>query len=178
MHPSLSNLVMSVNLSSQQFRDQSVIDTVDHAVSAAGVPPSTFQLEVSEATLMDPRSPDPEVLLRRLHRLGVRLAIDNFGTGSSSLSCLRQLPLDVLNIDRRFIAGLGVSPDDEVIVRAVLNLAEAFGVDAVAEGVETEAQRGWLDAAGCRLAQGFLFSRPIGPTTAEALLRRQTNDGG
>ncbi len=176
MHPTLANLVMSVNLSSQQFRDQSVIDTVDHAVSAAGVPPSTFQLEVSEATLMDPRSPDPEVLLRRLHRLGVRLAIDNFGTGSSSLSCLRQLPLDVLNIDRRFIAGLGVSPDDEVIVRAVLNLAEAFGVDAVAEGVETEAQRGWLDAAGCRLAQGFLFSKPIGPTTAEALLRCQTND--
>ena len=101
--------------------------------------PSTFQLEVSEATLMDPRSPDPEQLLRRLHALGVRLAIDNFGTGSSSLSCLRQLPLDVLNIDRRFIAGLGSSRDDEVIVRAVLNLADAFAVDAVAEGVETEA---------------------------------------
>jgi len=176
MHPSLSDLVMSVNLSSQQFRDQSVVDTVDHAVSAAGVPPSTFQLEVSEATLMDPRSPDPEQLLRRLHELGVRLAIDNFGTGSSSLACLRQLPLDVLNIDRRFIAGLGESRDDEVIVRAVLNLAEAFGVDAVAEGVETEAQRDWLGDAGCRLAQGFLFSRPVGASTAEALLRCQVNN--
>jgi diguanylate cyclase (GGDEF)-like protein len=173
LHPSLADLVMSVNLSSQQFRDQSVIDTVHHAVSTSGVRPSTFQLEVSEATLMDPRSPDPELLLRRLHALGVRLAIDNFGTGSSSLSCLRQLPLDVLNIDRRFIAGLGASRDDEVIVRAVLNLADAFAVDAVAEGVETEAQRDWLGAAGCRLAQGYLFARPVDADAAEQLLRGQ-----
>ncbi len=175
LHPTLSDLVMSVNLSSQQFRDQSVIDTVHHAVSTSGVRPSTFQLEVSEATLMDPRSPDPELLLGRLHALGVRLAIDNFGTGSSSLSCLRQLPLDVLNIDRRFIAGLGVSRDDEVIVRAVLNLAEAFGVDAVAEGVETEDQSNWLGAAGCRLAQGYLFSHPIDAPAAEQLLRGQVD---
>jgi EAL domain-containing protein (putative c-di-GMP-specific phosphodiesterase class I) len=106
----------------------------------------------------------------------VRLAIDNFGTGSSSLSCLRQLPLDVLNIDRRFIAGLGSSRDDEVIVRAVLNLAEAFAVEAVAEGVETESQRDWLDEAGCRLAQGYLFSHPVDSTTAEALLRVQMHE--
>jgi EAL domain-containing protein (putative c-di-GMP-specific phosphodiesterase class I) len=173
MHPSLTDLVMSVNLSSQQFRDQSVISTVRHAVEASGVRPSTFQLEVSEATLMDPRSPDPEVLLHRLHQLGVRLAIDNFGTGSSSLSCLRQLPLDVLNIDRRFIAGLGSDRDDEVIVRAVLHLATAFDVDAVAEGVETEAQRSWLTDAGCRLAQGYLFSAPVDADGAEQMLRTQ-----
>jgi diguanylate cyclase (GGDEF)-like protein len=173
MHPSLTDLVMSVNLSSQQFRDQSVISTVRHAVETSGVRPSTFQLEVSEATLMDPRSPDPETLLHRLHQLGVRLAIDNFGTGSSSLSCLRQLPLDVLNIDRRFIAGLGTDRDDEVIVRAVLHLATAFDVDAVAEGVETDAQRSWLTDAGCRLAQGFLFSAPVDADGAEQMLRDQ-----
>ena len=79
----------------------------------------------------------------------------------------------MLNIDRRFIAGLGVSHDDEVIVRAVLNLAEAFGVDAVAEGVETEDQSNWLGAAGCRLAQGYLFSHPIDAPAAEQLLRGQ-----
>lgn len=173
LHPSLSDLVMSVNLSAQQFRDQSVIDTVRHAVQTSGVRPSTFQLEVSETTLMDPRSPDPEALLHRLHDLGVRLAIDNFGTGSSSLSCLRQLPLDVLNIDRRFIAGLGSSRDDEVIVRAVLHLATAFDVDAVAEGVETRAQQTWLAEAGCRLAQGYLFSPPVDAAAAEQMLRGQ-----
>mgnify|MGYP003516116257 CR=1 FL=1 len=75
-----------------------------------------------------------------------------------------------------FIAGLGCSRDDEVIVRAVLNLAEAFAVEAVAEGVETESQRDWLDEAGCRLAQGYLFSHPVDSTTAEALLRVQVHE--
>lgn len=176
--PSLRDLVMSVNLSSQQFRDQSVIDTVGHALDTSGVQPSTFQLEVSESTLMDPRSPEPEHLLHRLHDLGVRLAIDNFGTGSASLSCLRQLPLDVLNIDQRLIAGLGESRDDEVIVRAVLHLAEAFDVDAVAEGVETERQLRWLEDAGCRLGQGFLLERPTDADGAEALLRAQVERRG
>lgn len=171
MDPSLGDLVMSVNLSAQQFRDQSIVETIGHAVGVAGVPPSTFQLEIAETTVTDTRGGDPDAVLHRLHDVGVRLAMDNFGTGSSSLACLKQLPLDVLNIDRRFISGLGACRDDEVIVHAVLRLAEAFGVDAVAEGVETDSQHGWLAAAGCRLAQGYHYSRPLTAEAAEALLR-------
>lgn len=174
MRPSLANLVMSVNLSPQQFRDQSVVETVSHAIDSSGVQPGTFQLEVAETTLVDPRAPEPEVLLGRLHDLGVRLAIDNFGTGSSSLSCLRQLPLDVLNIDRRFISGLQGCRDDEVIVKAVLHLATAFGIDAVAEGVETDEQRSWLTDAGCDYAQGYLFAPPVDAATATVHLARQS----
>lgn len=173
LHPSLSDLVMSVNLSAQQFRDQSVVETVDHAVGVAGVPPSTFQLEIAETTVADTRGGDPVAVLGRLHDLGVRLAMDNFGTGSSSLACLKQLPLDVLNIDRRFISGLGDCHDDEVIVHAVLRLADAFGVLAVAEGVETTGQHEWLARSGCHLAQGYHYSRPVTAEAAEALLRAQ-----
>lgn len=173
MAPSLAHLVMSVNLSAQQFRDDSVVETIDHAVGTADVHPSTFQLEIAETTVMDTRGGDPAGVLGRLHDLGVRLAMDNFGTGSSSLACLKALPLDVLNIDRRFISGLGSCRDDEVIVRTVVGLADAFGIDAVAEGVETQGQHRWLIDEGCRFAQGFHYSRPLTSQAAEVLLRSQ-----
>lgn len=171
--PSVENLVMSVNLSAQQFRDNSVVETIDRAVTVAGVHPSTFQLEIAETTVTDARGGDPISVLHRLHDLGVRVAMDNFGTGASSLACLKALPLDVLNIDRRFISGLGECRDDEVIVRAVINLAHAFGIDAVAEGVETDGQHQWLLDEGCRLGQGFHYSRPLSAEAAETLLRSQ-----
>ncbi len=171
LHPSFDELVMSVNLSAQQFRDSGVVEHVAEALDRSGLTPSTFQLEVSESTLMDPRSGSPTRTVDQLHDLGIRLAVDNFGTASSSLSCLKQLPVDTLNIDRRFTAGLGSSRDDEAIVRAMLGLAHAFGLDAVAEGIEDEAQRRWLRESGCELAQGYLFSRPVTAPAAEALLR-------
>ncbi|MCZ7631253.1 MAG: EAL domain-containing protein [Microthrixaceae bacterium] len=123
--------------------------------------------------MTDTRGGDPLGVLRRLHDLGVRLAMDNFGTGSSSLACLKALPLDVLNIDRRFISGLGSCRDDEVIVRTVIGLADAFGIEAVAEGVETDIQHRWLLAEGCRFAQGYHYSRPLTNQAAELLLRSQ-----
>lgn len=170
---SLRDLIMSVNLSAQQFRDQAVVRTISDAVERSGVPASTFQLEIAETVVTDSRSGDPVAVLGELHDLGVRLAMDNFGTGSSSLACLKQLPLDVLNIDRRFIAGLGTCRDDDAIVHAILRLAESFRVDAVAEGVETRAQLDWLRDAGCRLGQGYHFSRPLTHADAEALLRER-----
>lgn len=173
LDPSLRDLIVSVNLSAQQFRDSGVVDTIDGVVSSAGIAPSTFQLEVSESTIMDQRSGGPTQTISALHDLGVRLAVDNFGTAHSSLSCLKQLPLDALNLDRRFTAGLGSSPDDEAIVRAVLGLAQAFGLDAVAEGVEDERQARWLRDEGCRLAQGYLFSRPLDAQGASQLLTAQ-----
>jgi EAL domain-containing protein (putative c-di-GMP-specific phosphodiesterase class I) len=171
LHPTLRELVMSVNLSAQQFRDSGVVEHVGDALERSGLDPSTLQLEVSESTLMDPRSGSPTRTVDQLHDLGIRLAVDNFGTANSSLSCLKQLPVDTLNIDRRFTAGLGSSRDDEAIVRAMLGLAHAFGLDAVAEGIEDERQRRWLRESGCELAQGYLFSRPVTAPAAEALLR-------
>ena len=171
LDPSLSDLVMSVNLSAQQFRDSGVVDHIRRARDHAGVDPATFQLEVSESTIMDPRSGSPTRTVDQLHELGIRLAVDNFGTATSSLSCLKQLPVDTLNIDRRFTAGLGSSRDDEAIVRAMLGLADAFGLDAVAEGIEDDRQSRWLGESGCELARGYLFSRPVTAAAAEALLR-------
>lgn len=175
LDPTLSDLIMSVNLSAQQFRDSGVIDTIDRVVTQAGITPSTFQLEVSEATIMDQRSGAPSRTIAGLHDLGVRLAVDNFGSAHSSLACLKELPLDVLNMDRRFTAGLGSSHDDEAIVTAILGLARAFGMEAVAEGVEDERQASWLRAQGCQLAQGYLFSRPIDAELSTELLAEQTS---
>ncbi len=169
--PRFSDLVMSVNLSSQQFRDSSLVATISDAISAAGIVASSFQLEITESAVTDPRSGDATTVLRNLHDLGVKLAMDNFGTGSSSLACLRELPFDVLNIDRRFIAGLGADRDDEAIVSAVLHLARSFAIEAVAEGVETAGQHSWLVRNGCHLAQGFHYSHPLSPQRAEELLR-------
>lgn len=171
--PELEDLVMSVNLSAQQFRDNSVVDTIDRAVGRSGIRPPTFQLEIAETTVTDPRGGDATEVLSRLHELGVRLAMDNFGTGSSSLATLKALPVDVLNIDRRLTVGLGRCRDDELIVQAVLGLADAFVIDAVAEGVETDLQHRWLKDAGCRFTQGFHYSRPLTAQAAEALLREQ-----
>ncbi len=106
-------------------------------------------------------------MLRALKDVGVSLAIDDFGTGYSSLSYLSRFPLDIVKVDRLFVEELGVSPEDEEIVSAVIKLAHALGLKVVAEGVETTAQLDVLRRLGCDLAQGFLFSEAM-PATAIA----------
>jgi EAL domain-containing protein (putative c-di-GMP-specific phosphodiesterase class I) len=103
--------------------------------------------------------------------LGVRLAIDDFGTGYSSLSYLRQLPVDVLKIDRSFVAGLGTNEEDDALVQAILRLADSLGLDAIAEGVETPAQRAALVGLGCEKGQGWHFAKAVEAREMEALLR-------
>nr|MDQ3294199.1 GGDEF domain-containing phosphodiesterase [Actinomycetota bacterium] len=154
-------LGLSVNLSTRQLAESSVVTMVQEALASEGPdvqgPPLT--LEVTETFML--RDPEAAALrLAELCELGLDLAIDDFGTGFSSLSYLRRFPVSVLKIDRSFVAGLGESVEDEAIVRAVLQLGRTLGLQVVAEGVETDAQLGRLRSLGCTRAQGYLLGRP------------------
>jgi len=153
------DFVLRVNLSAHQLRQADLVDVVIDALADAGVPARCLCLELTEsALLVDPgRAVD---VLGRLRAAGVGLAVDDFGTGFSSLVYLKRLPLTALKIDRSFVAGLPDDASDAAIVAAVISLANSLGVDITAEGVETAEQQGALVDLGCHRAQGFLLSRP------------------
>jgi diguanylate cyclase (GGDEF)-like protein/PAS domain S-box-containing protein len=151
-------LFVCVNLSARQFLDPWLTAEVQAAVTDAGLPPGSLKLELTESTVM--RDPQAAVaLLRRLRALGIQIYLDDFGTGYSSLSHLHQLPLDGLKIDRSFVSGTV----DTAVVQTILTLAHSLGVGVVAEGIEEAGHLAALRALGCRLGQGFLFSRPVEP---------------
>ena len=146
------------------------------ALSREHLHPSVLTLEVTEQAMLD----DADlafVTLRQLRSRGVHVAIDDFGTGYSSLRQLKNLPADTLKIDRTFVAGLGLDPEDSAIVAAVVRVARDLGMRVVAEGVETEGQVVHLIALGCDLAQGYLFGRP-GPLEGASWLTASSGSGG
>ena len=150
---------MAVNLSARQLQHPRLATSVKEAIEDAGIDPAMLCLEITESVLMD----DAEASITavcQLKELGVEIAIDDFGTGFSSLSYLRELPVDVIKVDRSFVAGLGRAHQDEAIVAAVIGMADAFGLRTVAEGVETDVQRRQLVRLACDAAQGFFFGRP------------------
>ena len=150
---------IAVNVSARQLRGATLVDDVRSALEESGLAAEKLVLEITESMLIDERDAVIE-RLEILRRLGVRIAIDDFGTGYSSLSYLERLPVDVLKIDRTFIAGLG-NPGERSLVPAILELARTLGLATVAEGVETEEHGRRLAELGCQLAQGFHYSRPI-----------------
>ena len=154
------DLPIAVNLAAANVLDVGLPDTVADLLRAHGVPGSGLECEISEHTMMaDPvRATD---VLSRLRDLGVRLSLDDFGTGHSSLAYLKRLPLDEVKIDRSFVAGMAEDENDAVIVRSTIDLARNLGLDVVAEGVETEAIMQDLAALSCDVAQGFFVSRPL-----------------
>jgi EAL domain-containing protein (putative c-di-GMP-specific phosphodiesterase class I) len=157
--PALSNLQMSVNLSPAQLLHPDVVTTVRCALARAGLPPDALCLEITESVLLEDASL-AAAALDTLKSLGVQVALDDFGTGYSSLTYLKRLPVDVLKIDRSFVSGLGSSADDAAIVSIVIQLAQAFAMSTVAEGVETASQARDVEALGCARAQGYLWSKP------------------
>ncbi len=157
--PGLAEVSLAVNLSARQLADPGLAATVHEALDASGLQADQLWLELTESTLMDDTSA-ALATLDALRARGIRLAIDDFGTGYSSLSYLRRFRVDALKIDRSFIDGVAENTEDRAIVRAVLRMAEALGLTAVAEGVETAEQDEALAALGCRLCQGFLYARP------------------
>jgi diguanylate cyclase (GGDEF)-like protein/PAS domain S-box-containing protein len=148
-----------VNLAPRQLASGDLVSFVELVLTETGLAPDALCLEITETALVDETGHAREIL-ERLALLGVRLAVDDFGTGWSSLGYLKRLPVDELKIDRSFVDGLGSDAEDTAIVTAVVNMAEALGLAVVAEGVETVAQRDELVRLGCRLAQGYLFGRP------------------
>jgi EAL domain-containing protein (putative c-di-GMP-specific phosphodiesterase class I) len=152
-------LTLRVNLSAEQLGDEGLVDVVGQALADADLESSGLCVEVTETALMS----DPSALdvLDELRRTGVEVAVDDFGTGFSSLSQLKRLPVDVLKIDRSFVAGLGLSSEDTAITRAVVELARAVGLGVVAEGIEHPRQVDELLRLGCRRGQGWLYSRAL-----------------
>jgi len=151
---------MSVNLSARQLQQPELVEEVKAILLETGLAPQRLTLEITESAMMR----DTEVIaarLRKLREIGVRIAIDDFGTGYSALNYLRQLPVDVVKIDRSFVIGIVADPAQGALVAAIIDLGHVLGLHLVAEGVETEDQRLALEGLGCDLGQGFLWARPL-----------------
>ena len=166
-------LGVAVNLSVRNLDDGEFPQRVEEALAAHRIPPHLLTFELTESAVMqDPERALP--VLRRLHELGVSLAVDDFGTGYSSLSYLRRLPVDEVKIDKSFVLGMGSDLADLAVVRAIVDLGHSLSLSVVAEGVEEDAVRHQLAEMGCDVAQGYLFSRPLGERRFEAWLRART----
>jgi EAL domain-containing protein (putative c-di-GMP-specific phosphodiesterase class I) len=154
------DLPISVNLSPRQFQESQLLTQVAVALDAAGLPSELLMFEITESMVMEDLSGAREIM-KKLNRLGVRLAIDDFGTGHSSLAYLKQFPVHEVKVDRAFVQGVAESPVDSAIVRAIIDLANALGLSAIAEGVENADQAAELKTLGCQVGQGFYFSKPL-----------------
>jgi EAL domain-containing protein (putative c-di-GMP-specific phosphodiesterase class I) len=152
-------IALSVNVSARQLESPAFVDDVIAALSDAGLEPQDLVLEVTETAVLENHAAAVGALTVLAER-GVRIAIDDFGTGYATLTYLKQWPVDIIKIDRSFIAGLGIDEHDTAIVANVVNLGYALGVQVTAEGVETTEQRDQLIALGCTHGQGFLFGKP------------------
>lgn len=152
---------VAVNISPKEFVNPERLTTlVDDCIKNSGLLPQRLELELTENMLVHDH-PETSKTLAHLDKLGIRLSVDDFGTGYSALSYLQKFPFDILKIDRSFVQGIEKEPASAALVRAMLVMAKALGLETVAEGVETGAQARFLALHGCRYAQGFLFSAPI-----------------
>jgi EAL domain-containing protein (putative c-di-GMP-specific phosphodiesterase class I) len=166
------SLRMAINLSSRQFSSSDLIEKIQQILERCELSASHLELEITESLLMSHVGKEQQ-LFEILADLGVRLAIDDFGTGYSSLSYLRRFPIDTIKIDRSFVIGIPEDADNAAITEAIVRLGQALRLDLVAEGVETKEQLNYLQSIGCRMVQGFLFSRPLPAEEIGRLLARQ-----
>jgi diguanylate cyclase (GGDEF)-like protein/PAS domain S-box-containing protein len=153
------HLRMAVNVSAHQIRGDGIVDSVREALQQTGLEPSLLELEVTEGALQT--GEQAQDVLRQLKHLGVRLALDDFGTGYSALSSLKLLPFDRLKIDRSFVRDLQDDVNGQALARAVISMGRSLGLEVIAEGVESQAQRAFLHEEGCDEMQGFLIGRPM-----------------
>jgi diguanylate cyclase (GGDEF)-like protein/PAS domain S-box-containing protein len=167
--PERAHLSIAVNVSVRQFRDPGFIDEVVNAVRRSGIPPSKLKLELTESLLAD--NIDATIArMRNLKDMGVRLSVDDFGIGYSSLSYLKRLPIDELKIDRAFVKDILTDGNDAAIAGTIIGLCRNLGLEVIAEGVETTEQRDFLARQGCHRYQGYLFCRPLPLPQLEAFL--------
>ena len=162
---------IAVNLSARQFHEQDICESVSRAMREFQVAPALLELEVTESAAMQ-NVDQTAATLHELKALGLRVSIDDFGTGHSSLSYLKSFPIDSLKIDRSFVTELPSNEDDATIAKTVITMAHALRLKVIAEGVETAAQLEFLAAHGCEEIQGYYFSRPLPSTLCTELLRQ------
>lgn len=166
-------LFMNVNISKRQLTHPECVRSLRSAIDDIGIDPSVLKIEITESTIVDNRS-DIISTLEEIRALGFRLAMDDFGTGHSSLSGLHRFPIDILKIDRSFIASMEESTELAAVVHSIVTLAQNLGMDIVAEGIETEAQIAILQAQEVQFGQGYHFSKPLPPEEAEAYILGQS----
>jgi diguanylate cyclase (GGDEF)-like protein/PAS domain S-box-containing protein len=172
-HPHSPPLVLSVNLSVKQLSRPDLAETIEGILKETGLDASTLTLDVTETIYVRALAGNTATL-DRLKDLGVRISIDDFGMGYSSLAYLKHLPADSLKIDRSFVRGLGEDVEDTAIVHTIIELAHTLGLEVIAEGVETEEQALLLSEMGCDLAQGYHFARPLPPDEIPGVLSSGT----
>ncbi len=163
------DLQLSINVSALQFRQRDFVAQIEQALSHFDAPPSRLKIELTESMLLADIE-DAIEKMQALKELGVGFSVDDFGTGYSSLAYLTRLPIDLLKIDRSFVKNLPHQANDAVIVQTIITMAKSLGLAVIAEGVENEEQRAFLEQQGCANFQGFLFSKPVDLATFEALL--------
>jgi diguanylate cyclase (GGDEF)-like protein/PAS domain S-box-containing protein len=156
----MQSLQLAVNVSARQFRQSEFVAQVQAVLAASAVNPARLKLELTESVVLEDVQ-DAIMKMQAIKRLGVNFSMDDFGTGHSSLSYLAQLPLDQLKIDKSFVRNLPGTPNDETIARTIITMGAGMNLNVIAEGVETQGQREFLQLHGCHAFQGFLFSRPL-----------------
>ena len=172
-HPRTAPLGVIVNLSAKQLRQPDCVESVRAALAKSGLGARSLSLDVTETAFIDALEGN-RLALERIQALGVRISIDDFGMGYSSLSYLKRLPADALKIDKSFVKGFGEDTGDTAIVRMVIDVGHTLGLRVVAEGVETWAQAALLEETGCDMAQGYHFAGPLPPEEIPALLSSDT----
>lgn len=168
---------LSVNLSVVQLRDVGLVESIEQILFETGLPHDALELEITETSILD-ANPNITASVVKLTEKGIGFALDDFGTGYSSLSALQRFPIDRLKIDRSFVSGVGVSPNDEALASAIVALAKRLDLRVVAEGVEEENQARFLSALGCDELQGYLISRPLPAEEFEVFLRKAEKPEG
>ena len=171
--PEADTMSIAVNVSGRQLQDPSFVADVAEALVDSGLPPSRLVLEITETVIMR-RTDTMMQRLTELKALGIQLAIDDFGTGYSSLSYLQQFPLDIIKIDKGFIAELDRDPAGAALTRTIIGLGWTLGLSTVAEGIEHPTQRATLEELGCTVGQGFLFAHPVAAASVSKLISDPT----
>lgn len=169
-----TDFYVAVNLSTRQFREADLVETVEQVLRDTGLPPHCLKLEVTESGIME----NPEEAIEKMQQLrehGIHFSIDDFGTGYSSLSYLKRFPIDTLKIDRSFVMDSTVNKDDQEIIKTIIAMAKNLKLNTVAEGVETKAQQDFLVLQGCRMMQGFYFGKPMPAEAFERILHVKRN---
>lgn len=168
--------VVSINVSSQQIRDDRFVEFLQERMDRYGVEPDKVAIEVVEAVLTDQRNESIGKMIDRLQHLGVTVELDDFGTGYAALSHLKRYKINRLKIDRTFVGAIGTEAQNVDLIKTLVDVARNFGIDILAEGVETEAQRTFLNALGCMQVQGYQVARPMAPDAATDWLAAREAD--